>query len=94
MRKKIAERDRVDFSEHARWNQPIAGAAISSCEIVTYDSRNGREWASVAVRRVHTPDAAKKLPGRMLAPAPRQHIRFETIEVSVTVKAGSGFRHM
>jgi hypothetical protein len=27
------------ISEHAIWNQPIAGAAISSCEIVTYDSK-------------------------------------------------------
>ena len=27
------------ISEHAIWNQPIAGATISSCEIVTYDSK-------------------------------------------------------
>src|SRR5262249_37500315 len=27
------------ISEHAIWDQPIAGAAISSCEIVTYDSK-------------------------------------------------------
>jgi hypothetical protein len=27
------------ISEHAIWNQPIAGAAISSCEIVTYDAK-------------------------------------------------------
>ena len=27
------------ISEHAIWNQPIARAAISTCEIVTYDSK-------------------------------------------------------
>jgi hypothetical protein len=27
------------ISEHAIWNQPIVGAAISSCQIVTYDSK-------------------------------------------------------
>src|SRR5262249_35126425 len=27
------------IGEHAIWNQPIAGAAISSCETVTYDSK-------------------------------------------------------
>jgi hypothetical protein len=27
------------ISEHAIWNQPIAGATISSSEIVTYDSK-------------------------------------------------------
>src|SRR5260370_27718811 len=27
------------ISEHAIWNQPIAGGAISTCEIVTYDSK-------------------------------------------------------
>src|SRR6516165_4093662 len=27
------------IGEHAIWNQPIAGAAISTCEVVTYDSK-------------------------------------------------------
>lgn len=27
------------ISEHAIWYQPIAGAAISTCEVVTYDSK-------------------------------------------------------
>jgi hypothetical protein len=26
-------------SEHAIWNQPIARAAISSCQVVTYDTK-------------------------------------------------------
>src|SRR6516165_5756967 len=27
------------ISEHAIWNQPITRAAVSSCQIVTYDSK-------------------------------------------------------